>query len=250
MIAGGLDTTPACILLGIAILSGPQGPALQRRMLNEINKAYPEGDAWRKCLDEEKVEYISAFCKEVLRFWTVIPMSLPRVSIKDVTYQGARIPAGTTFLMVCYPISHQSFFLDIYADKLLVGKQNAWAADFDSAQFAAPHVFSPDRFLNIPEGSGTQHFAFGAGSRMCTGSHLANREMYITFMRILLAFEICPAKDAARRPILSGPLECNANPSGLSIEPKPFDIGFKIRDRNKLEEWFEHTRSATSYMID
>jgi phenylacetate 2-hydroxylase len=43
---------------------------------------------------------VKAFCKEVLRFWTVIPMSLPRVSIKDVVWQGATIPAGTTFLMV------------------------------------------------------------------------------------------------------------------------------------------------------
>lgn len=221
-------------------------------MLDEINEAYPDGDAWRKCLDEEKVEYISAFCKEVLRFWTVIPMSLPRVSIKDVIYQGARIPAGTTFLMVCSLLLHlQAILLShTFADRILTWKQNAWAADYDTTHFESPHVFSPERFLNIPEGSGTQHFAFGAGSRMCTGSHLANREMYITFMRILLAFEILPAKDAARRPILDGPLDCNANPSGLSIEPKPFDIGFKIRDRKKLEEWCEQTRSVTSYMLD
>ena len=100
MIAGGLDTTPACILLGVAILSGPQGAALQARLLDDIQKMYPDGDGWRKCLEEEKCEYVKAFCKEVLRFWTVIPMSLPRVSIKDVVWQGATIPAGTTFLMV------------------------------------------------------------------------------------------------------------------------------------------------------
>lgn len=101
MIAGGLDTTPACILLGLAILSGPQGKALQQKMLGEIEKVYPDGDAWVKCLEEEKCAYVQAFIKEVLRFWTVIPMSLPRVSIKDVTWQDAVIPAGTTFLMVC-----------------------------------------------------------------------------------------------------------------------------------------------------
>jgi hypothetical protein len=100
MIAGGLDTTPACILLGVAILSGPQGQYLQQKLLEEINKVYPDGSAWKKCLDEEKVEYLTAFCKEVLRFWTVIPMSLPRVNVKEVVYKGARIPAGTTFLMV------------------------------------------------------------------------------------------------------------------------------------------------------
>lgn len=100
MIAGGLDTTPACILLGVAILSGPQGQYLQQKLLEEINKVYPDGSAWKKCLDEEKVEYLNAFCKEVLRFWTVIPMSLPRVNVKEVVYKGACIPAGTTFLMV------------------------------------------------------------------------------------------------------------------------------------------------------
>jgi phenylacetate 2-hydroxylase len=100
MIAGGLDTTPACILLGTAMLSGPQGPRLQELLLREINTIYPDNNAWYKCLEEEKLEYMSAFCKEVLRFWTVIPMSLPRVSVKDLDYQGARIPAGTTFLMV------------------------------------------------------------------------------------------------------------------------------------------------------
>lgn len=100
MIAGGLDTTPACILLGLATLSGPGGGALQQKLLAEIEKVYPDGDAWQRCLDEEKVEYVTAFCKEVLRFWTVIPMSLPRVSVNDMTYQGAHIPAGTTFLMV------------------------------------------------------------------------------------------------------------------------------------------------------
>ncbi|CAM1508804.1 Fc.00g056520.m01.CDS01 [Cosmosporella sp. VM-42] len=207
MIAGGLDTTPTCILLGLAILSGPQGKGLQEKMRDEINKIYPDSDAWGKCLKEEKVEYVSAFCKEVLRFWTVIPMSLPGVSVKDITYQGARIPAGTIFLM------------------------NAWAANVDSEHFESPHEFSPERFLNIPEGSGTQHFAFGAGSRMCTGSHLANREMYISFVRVLLAFDVLPVQDPARRPVLTGPLECNANPSGLSIEPKDFAIGLKIRDR-------------------
>ncbi|KAH8705740.1 phenylacetate 2-hydroxylase [Talaromyces proteolyticus] len=224
MIAGGLDTTPATILLGIAILSGPQGASLQTKLLEDIHKTYSDENAWERCLEDEKCEYVKAFCKEVLRFWTVIPMSLPRVSIKNVVWQGAIIPAGTTFLM------------------------NAWAADFDADHFKSPHEFTPERFLDIPEGSGTQHFAFGAGSRMCTGSHLAYREMYVTFVRILIAFEVLPAKDPAQRPILAGPLECNANPSGLSIEPKAFKIGFRVRDRVRLEKWLEQSEAATKHI--
>ncbi|KAH8886244.1 putative cytochrome P450 phenylacetate 2-hydroxylase [Thozetella sp. PMI_491] len=224
MIAGGLDTTPASILLGIAVLAGPQGTGLQKKLLDEIHDAYPDGNAWGKCLEDEKCEYMKAFCKEVLRFWTVIPLSLPRVSIKDIVWQGATIPAGTTFLM------------------------NAWAADFDPTHFESPHEFCPERFLDIPDGSGTQHFAFGAGSRMCTGSHLAYREMYITFVRILLAFEVVPAVDISLRPILTGPLECNANPSGLSIEPKPFKVGFRIRESACLDRWFEQSELATKHV--
>jgi phenylacetate 2-hydroxylase len=117
-----------------------------------------------------------------------------------------------------------------------------------------PNISSPrassERFLSIPEGSGTQHFAFGAGSRMCTGSHLANREMYIWYTRMLIAFEVLPAFDSTRRPILEGPLECNANPSGVSIERKSFQTGFKIRDREKSAQWFEQTESATKHMVD
>lgn len=69
--------------------------------------------------------------------------------------------------------------------------------------------------------------------------------MYVTFVRVLVALEVLPARNPARRPILTGPLECNANPSGLSIEPKTFDIGFKIRDGKKLAEWFKQSEAVT-----
>lgn len=74
--------------------------------------------------------------------------------------------------------------------------------------------------------------------------------MYITFMRIIIALEVLPAQDPAQRPILMGPLECNANPSGLSIEPKKFLVGFRVRDGNKLRQRFEETELATMHMVD
>jgi phenylacetate 2-hydroxylase len=83
---------------------------------------------------------------------------------------------------------------------------------------------------------------------MCTGSHLASREMYVTFVRILISLEILPAMDPSQRPILTGPLECNANPTGLSIEPKSFKIGFRIRDKEHLRKCFEQTEIATKHL--
>jgi phenylacetate 2-hydroxylase len=100
MVSAGLDTVPVNLVMGLAFLSSPEGQAVQARALEEIEKVYPDGEAWEKCLIEEKVPYVTALVKETLRFWTVIPICLPRTSIKDIPYEGAVIPAGTTFFMV------------------------------------------------------------------------------------------------------------------------------------------------------
>ena len=100
MVSAGLDTVPGNLIMGIAYLSSPHGQEIQRTAYEQITKVYPEGDAWARCLVEEKVPYVTAFVREVLRFFTVIPICLPRTSIKDIPYKDAVIPAGTTFYMV------------------------------------------------------------------------------------------------------------------------------------------------------
>ena len=175
-------------------------------------KAYPDGNAWQKVVEEEKVAYITAFVKEVLRYWTVIPISLPRVSISDIQYEGATIPAGSTFYM------------------------NAYAADYDGSFFEAPQRFDPERYLppSIHATSGTPHYGYGAGSRMCAGSHLANRELYVAFSRIILSMRLDEARNPGERPILDA-LECNAHKTSLTTDPKPFKLCLRIRDG--AEEW-------------
>ena len=74
MVSAGIDTVPGNLLMGIAYLSSEHGKEIQKRAYDEIMALYPEGDAWVKCLVEEKVPYITALVKEVLRFWTVIPI--------------------------------------------------------------------------------------------------------------------------------------------------------------------------------
>lgn len=100
MVSAGLDTVPGNLIMGLAYLSTPHGQEIQEKALKEIEEVYPNGDAWEKCLVEEKVPFVTALVKETLRFWSVIPICLPRTSIKDIEYNGAVIPAGTTFFMV------------------------------------------------------------------------------------------------------------------------------------------------------
>lgn len=123
-------------------------------------------------------------------------------------------------------------------------KKNAWAANYDATHFKDPHLFNPDRYLDIPEGSGTLHYAYGAGSRMCAGSHLANRELYTAFIRLISAFHIVPPRDEKDLPILDA-LECNAIPTSLTTEPKKFKVGFRARDLGQLGQWMEGSEVRT-----
>ena len=99
MVAAGLDTVPGNLIRGITYLSYPHGQEIQQIAFDEIVKIYPDGDAWEKGLMEEKVPYATALVKEILRFWTVISICLPRRSIKDIPNEGTTIPAGATFYM-------------------------------------------------------------------------------------------------------------------------------------------------------
>lgn len=100
MVSAGLDTVPGNIVMGMAYLSTKEGQAIQAKALQAIEEVYPDGDAWEKCLVEEKVPYVTALVKETLRFWTVIPICLPRTNIKDIPWKDSVVPAGTVFFMV------------------------------------------------------------------------------------------------------------------------------------------------------
>ena len=132
------------------------------------------------------------------------------------------------------------------SSSLLTYPQNAWAADYDATHFTDPSVFNPDRYLTDRSDSatGTPHYGYGAGSRMCAGSHLANRELYTAFLRVFISLDILPARDPADRPVLDA-LDCNAQPTSLTTDPKPFKVGLRVRDRERLEGWIRESEERT-----
>lgn len=226
MVSAGLDTVPGNLIMCIAYLSSEHGQEIQRRALEEINERYPNNDSWERCLHEDKCEYITALVKETLRFWSVIPICLPRVNTKDIKWGDATIPAGTSFYM------------------------NAYGAHYDDSHFKNPFEFNPDRYLSdksIDDAAatrGTPHYGYGAGSRMCIGSHLANRELYTAFLRMITAFEIVPPKDKRDAPILDA-FGCNKLLTSLTLNPKEFKIGLKVRDRGLLNKWIAESEERT-----
>lgn len=212
MVSAGLDTVPANIIMGIGYLSSQHGQQIQQRAFQEIQDVYPDGDAWYKCLIEERIPYVTALYKEILRYFTVIPICLPRQSIEDIYYEGIRIPAGTLFYM------------------------NAFAGDYDEEHFQDPYSFNPERYLGDVEG--TQHFAYGAGSRMCAGAHLANRELFTFFVRLISTFEILQPNNHDEAAALDA-MEANCSHTALVAVPKPFKCRFIPRNKHLLESYFE-----------
>ncbi|RFU73806.1 phenylacetate 2-hydroxylase [Trichoderma arundinaceum] len=224
MVAAGLDTLPGNINMTTAYLSSPHGHEIQERAYEEIINSYPNQDPWDACVSEEKCEYMTSFVKEVLRFWSTLNMCFPRTSVKDIIYNGVKIPSGTTFLM------------------------NMWAANHDSEQFKSPMEFIPERFMGISaNGAGTQHFGYGAGTRICAGSHLANRQLYIVFTRLILAFRVRETASVKDRPILDS-IECNAVPTSMVTQPKPFKVKFVPRNIEQLESWIQSSLERTAHL--
>lgn len=210
MVSAGLDNTGAS--LGYAFGALSHHLHLQEKAISEILRLYDQdaNKAWTKCcLDGEVCDYIVAILEESLRILTVLPMGLPRVTTCSITYNGAVIPPGTRMFM------------------------NAWAANHDDGYFTNPYDFVPERWLDH-EGKmlskcTLNHFSFGTGSRMCLGNLFAFKEMYVCLVKMLLAFKIEKPDHQAME---MDPIELNANPSAVAIEPKQFQI--RLRNRGLL----------------
>jgi phenylacetate 2-hydroxylase len=139
-----------------------------------------------------------SFTREVLRYWTTLNLSFSRQSNKPIEWNGALLPAEIPVFL------------------------NAWAANHDPDHFQHPHQFIPERFMGLEE-KGTQHFSYGAGTRNCLGNHLANRELYAMFIRLILAFHIKPTTVPKMYPELDT-VKCNAVPTSMVTQPKPFQV--------------------------
>lgn len=74
-------------------------------------------------------------------------------------------------------------------------------------------------------------FTYGLGYRMCAGSLLANRELYLVFIRLINSFEILKCDDVDHHPV-SG----NCDPTSLVAMPNRFLAKFKPRNEAALRQ--------------
>ncbi|ODV63648.1 cytochrome P450, partial [Ascoidea rubescens DSM 1968] len=205
MVSAGLDNTPLNFNHCLGHLSQPSyGYDIQSKAVDKIIECY--GDlqtAWDNAPYESfKVDYITAIVRETLRYFTVLPLCLPRATTKSIFYKGAFIPQGTIFFM------------------------NAYSANHDPEHFENPDEFIPERWLDESGKiiiNGTDHFSFGAGARACVGSHLATKELYVLLIRFLIIFQM-RAPDDPSMLMETDPIKLNAVPSSIAIEPREYYV--------------------------
>lgn len=104
-----------------------------------------------------------------------------------------------------------------------------------------PELFKPERWLEQPD---APLFTYGLGYRMCAGSLLANRELYLIFMRMLSCFEILKGTDVDTHPVKG-----SADPTSLVTIPRRYEVVFKPRNERILRELL-HKREGELKVAD
>lgn len=98
----------------------------------------------------------------------------------------------------------------------------------DDQVWEDPEVIRPERWLEQPD---APMFTYGLGYRMCAGSLLANRELYLIFMRLINSFKIEKFDDVDHNPV-SG----MSDPTSLVAMPRKYRARFVPRNEAALRK--------------
>ncbi|KAF8605478.1 cytochrome P450 [Ceratobasidium sp. AG-I] len=169
---GGSDIVAGLLITSLmALVNDPQS---QIRAQAEIDAIHGEETlpTWK---DEQSLPFIRAIMKETLRWRPPLSLAVQHRLEQDDLYDGYFLPKDSTVLC------------------------NSWAIHHNPDRYDEPEKFKPERFIgdNMPMADSIaqgdplkrDHFAFGAGRRVCPGIQTAEQDIFIALARLLWAFE-------------------------------------------------------------
>ncbi|KAF7371344.1 Cytochrome P450 [Mycena sanguinolenta] len=160
--------------------------------------------------DRERLPYVNALCKEILRFHVSVPTAAPHRARDDFVYHRGE---GATPML-------------IPKDSLVI--PNIWKMTHDPARYANPMVFDPTRFLET-NGKAAEldptRISFGFGRRICPGKLLGETILFLTCSAILSVFDISKVRENGI--IIEPPL---GQTSGTMSHPLPFKCSVEPRN--------------------
>jgi len=126
--------------------------------------------------------YAYMLCKHIVSvgLLTTIDQGLTHRVIQDDTYNGYRIPKGSSVWANIYAIGRDE---EVYPDP---------------EKFLPEHFLPPDQGGTLPAGTPdfAEHVVFGFGRRLCPARPLGLSSLWLTCASVLAAFDICHMKDA------------------------------------------------------
>ncbi|KAF0421271.1 cytochrome P450 [Gigaspora margarita] len=170
--SAGTDTVSASLTWLTAALAN--NPHVQSKAHQELDRVIGQSRI-PEVSDEQNIPYIRAIIKESQRYCGPVYLGLPHAIEEDDDYNGYHIPANSVVVL------------------------NQYGIHTDEKRYENPKEFKPERFLGFTESSATlangnyenrDHFGFGAGRRLCTGIHMAERELLFGVTRLLWCFKI------------------------------------------------------------
>ncbi|CAG8712012.1 4308_t:CDS:2 [Cetraspora pellucida] len=211
--AAGTDTIASSLTWLSATLAN--NPEVQSKAHQELDRVIGQSRL-PEVSDEQNLPYIRAIIKEGQRYCAPIYLGVPHGIEEDDEYNGYHIPANSVVVL------------------------NQYGIHMDEKRYENPKEFKPERFLGVTESSAAlanrnsenrDHFGFGAGRRLCTGIHMAERELFLGVSHLLWCFRIENASPLGEdgKPI---PIDLNKVRLGISVWPEDYRVKFIIRHDN------------------
>ncbi|KAL6643843.1 hypothetical protein ACP70R_018609 [Stipagrostis hirtigluma subsp. patula] len=165
LLSGGPNTSAATVEWVMAeLLLNPSSMAKARDEIAQVLGSKPEIEE----SDIAQLKYLQAIVKETFRLHPPAPFLLPHQAETTTQIRGYTVPKGARVLV------------------------NVWAIGHDSKVWSKPDEFIPERFLEKVvdfRGRDFELLPFGSGRRMCPGTPLAVRMVYLMLTSLLHRFE-------------------------------------------------------------
>ncbi|KAK7947105.1 Cytochrome P450 monooxygenase azaI [Apiospora aurea] len=161
-IIGGSDTLSKT--LTYLVWAVCRNPSVKEKLVREIQQRLPLASQQRSGITDAQVRdlpYLAMVIEETLRLYPAVPSALPRVPPELC---GRRLPAGATVTTSAYCLHR------------------------DPMAFPGPERFVPERWQNPTKRMKDAFMAFGGGSRVCLGMHLARLEIRLAAARFFHRF--------------------------------------------------------------
>ncbi|XP_077241225.1 cytochrome P450 77A2-like [Tasmannia lanceolata] len=168
-INGGTDTTATAIEWAMARLI--ENPEIQAKLYQDIVTVVGNKKVGDK--DVEKMLYLNAFTKELLRKHPPTYFSLTHAAVEPATLAGYDIPTDAN--------------LDFYI-RHMSEDPKAWS---DSARFDPERFVTGKEDADITGVKGITMIPFGAGRRICPGLSMATLHINLMVARLVQEFEWC-----------------------------------------------------------